>query len=378
METALLVAFGAVFCAALSKSKELSSTEVEEAKARAAREAAEEARRSTPQYAERLKTMKLSAKKKAELDVDTAKEQAEWELANEKRIDGDLISNAIRADVKKAAGELKESHQVTPGLAVVLVGQRTDSATYVRMKKQRASEVGFHSVDKAFPESVSQEELLECIEELNNDSLVHGILVQLPLPKHIDEPSILKAIKLEKDADGFSATNIGNMVMKGGDTPLALPCTPAGCIELLKRSGVTISGKMAVVLGRSDIVGMPVSQLLQAENATVCVVHSRTKDPATIIRTADIVVAAIGQTEYVRGDWLKPGCVVIDVGMNQKPDPSKKSGSRNVGDVNYDEALPIVSAITPVPGGVGPMTIAMLLKNTVNLARHSCGLGPIA
>jgi len=185
---------------------------------------------------------------------------------------------------------------------------------------------------------------------------------------------VLKAIAVEKDADGFSALNVGNLCLKGGDPPLAIPCTPAGCVELLQRSGVDVRGKDAVVIGRSNIVGMPVASLLQSMDATVTVCHSRTRDMAAKVRGADIVVAAIGKAEFVRGAWLKPGCIVIDVGINSKNAPERKSGYRLVGDVNYDEASRVASAITPVPGGVGPMTIAMLLFNTVNLARHSLGL----
>ena len=289
-------------------------------------------------------------------------------------IDGKAISAEIRAEIKQHATELKEQHGVTPGLAVVLVGARTDSATYVRMKKKAAAEVAFHSVDKTFDESVTEEELLQCVRDLNADPQVHGILVQLPLPKHINEATVLEAILVEKDADGFSADNIGNMCLKGGKPPLALPCTPAGCIELLKRSKIEISGKDCVVIGRSNIVGMPVAHLLQSMNGTVTVCHSRTKDLAGHVRRADIVVAAIGSAEMILGEWIKPGAVVIDVGMNSKPAPETAKGYKLCGDVDFESAKQHASAITPVPGGVGPMTIAMLLKNTLNLARHSIGL----
>jgi len=289
-------------------------------------------------------------------------------------IDGKKTAMAIRAELAEEIKDLQRLHETTPGLAVVLVGQRVDSGTYVRMKKKVAAEIGIHSIDVTLDETISQEDLITEIEALNRDPSVHGILVQLPLPDHIDEATVLKTIQYEKDADGFDATNIGNLWLRGGEPPLAIPCTPAGCIELLQRYQIEISGKNCVVLGRSNIVGMPVAALLQSCNGTVTICHSRTKNIPEIVGRADIVIAAIGKTEFVRGDWLKPGAVVIDVGINDKPDPSKKRGYRLVGDVNYDEAVTKASAITPVPGGVGPMTIAMLMKNTVNLCRHSLGL----
>jgi len=292
-------------------------------------------------------------------------------------IDGKEIAAQVRADVKEYTDKLVAEKGVRPGLAVILVGTRKDSQSYVRNKKKCAAEVDFHTVDVDLPDTVSQEDVLKEVEKLNADPAVHGILVQLPLPSHIDEPTVLKAIKVEKDADGFSAENIGNLCLKGGAPPLAIPCTPAGCIELLQRSNVKISGKKAVVIGRSNIVGMPVAALLQSCDATVTVCHSRTPNMEEIVRDADIVVAAIGKALYVQGSWLKPGCVVIDVGINALDDASKKLGYRLVGDVNFSEAKLVASKITPVPGGVGPMTIAMLLKNTLNLARHSVGLDRI-
>jgi len=290
------------------------------------------------------------------------------------KIDGKAIAAQVRAEIKVSTAELKAAHNVTPGLAVILVGSRKDSQSYVRNKKKAAEEVGFHTVDIVLPETVSQEELLVELEKLNTDPEVHAILVQLPLPKHIDEALVLSKIRVDKDADGFSAENVGNLCMKGGFPPLAVPCTPAGCVELLQRSGVEVAGTNVVVLGRSNIVGMPVSQILQSMDATVTVCHSRTKDMVSYLKNADIVVAAVGKAEYVRGEWLKPGCVVIDVGINAVDDATKKLGYRLVGDVNFAEAQGVASLITPVPGGVGPMTIAMLLKNTLNLARHSISL----
>jgi len=289
-------------------------------------------------------------------------------------IDGRKIAANIRAEVKAATDVLKQEHGVTPGLAVVLVGARTDSSTYVRMKKRAAAEVGFHSVDKNFDESVSQQQLLDTVRELNADPAVHAILVQLPLPSHIDESKVLEAIDVAKDVDGFSATNIGNMCLRGGKPPLAIPCTPAGCVELLQRSDVAVKGQEVVVVGRSNIVGMPVAHLLQSMDATVTVCHSRTRDLPAHVRRADIVVAAVGAAEMIKGEWLKPGCVVIDVGVNSKPSSTDKRGYVLCGDVDFESAVQVAGKITPVPGGVGPMTIAMLMKNTLNLARHSIRL----
>lgn len=292
-------------------------------------------------------------------------------------IDGKKTAAVIRQELKEEIAAIQEQHNgVVPGLAVVLVGNRVDSATYVRMKKKAAVEIGIHSIDVTLPTDISQDDLKAEIEKLNADRLVHGILVQLPLPSHIEEADILKTIAYTKDADGFSAQNIGNMWLgRGtGEPPLAIPCTPAGCIDLLQRYDIDITGKECVVLGRSNIVGMPVAALLQSCNGTVTVCHSRTKNIPEVIGRADILIAAIGKAEYVRGEWLKQGVVIVDVGINDKPDSTKKRGYRLVGDVHYEEALEKASAITPVPGGVGPMTIAMLMKNTVNLCRHALGL----
>ena len=289
-------------------------------------------------------------------------------------IDGTKTAADIRAELAEEIRVLRLEHGTTPGLAVVLVGERIDSATYVRMKKKAAAEIGIHSLDVTLDEGISEEALIREVQKLNDDPQVHGILVQLPLPSHMDEAKVLKTIQYEKDADGFDATNIGNLWLRGGEPPLALPCTPAGCIALLQRYRIEISGKDCVVLGRSNIVGMPVAALLTSCNGTVTVCHSRTQNIPEIVGRADIVIAALGRPEFVRGAWLKPGAVVVDVGINDMPDPTKKRGYRLVGDVNYAEALGRVSAITPVPGGVGPMTIAMLMRNTVNLCRHSLGL----
>jgi len=289
-------------------------------------------------------------------------------------IDGKAIAAQILGEVKDQTDKLSADHGIVPGLAVVLVGNRTDSATYVRMKKRAAAQVGFYSLDVQFDTSATQEELLAAVRKLNADPKVHGILVQLPLPRHIDEAKVLEEIAVKKDVDGFSAPNIGNMCLRGGRPPLAVPCTPAGCVELIQRSGVEVSGKQVVVVGRSNIVGMPVAHLLMSMDATVTVCHSRTQDLPSHVRRADILVAAVGSAECIKGEWLKPGCVVIDVGVNSKPSETDKRGYVLVGDVDFESAKQVAGMITPVPGGVGPMTIAMLMKNTLNLARHSLNL----
>eukprot|EP00398_MALV-I-01_sp_L67-1_P000333 gene333-257_t len=293
----------------------------------------------------------------------------------EELIDGKAIAADLRAECKFQGTILRREHGIRPGLATVLVGVRPDSKAYVRMKHKAIAEAEFHSVDVTLPDTTTEEELLEKIDELNADEKVHGILVQLPLPDHMNEHNVLNRIKFEKDVDGFLAENIGQLALKGGK-PSALSCTPAGCIELLKRSGVDISGKKCVVVGRSNIVGMPVALMLMHNNGSVSVCHSRTKNIEEEIKAADIIIAAIGRAHYVKGEWIKEGAVVIDVGINQIDDPSKKSGKALVGDVYFEAAKQIASKITPVPGGVGPMTIAMLLKNTLNLARQSVGLEP--
>lgn len=288
-------------------------------------------------------------------------------------IDGKSIAGQIRKEIAAEVANLKENVGKVPGLAVVLVGTRKDSETYVRNKKKACEEVGFASFGVTLPEDATQEEIVNCVNQFNDDPEVHGILVQLPLPKHINEEAVVGAVSFEKDVDGFHPINVGTLCMQGRK-PLFVPCTPKGCIELLLRSGVELKGKRAVVIGRSNIVGTPAAQLLQRQNATVTVVHSATTNPAEIVREADIVVAALGKAEFVRGDWLKPGAVVIDVGINAVDDPSTKKGYRLVGDVCYKEASQVASMITPVPGGVGPMTIAMLLANTLDAAKRSFGV----
>jgi 5,10-methylene-tetrahydrofolate dehydrogenase/methenyl tetrahydrofolate cyclohydrolase len=284
-------------------------------------------------------------------------------------IDGKQIAADIRGEIGAEVEEMKAGTGKVPGLATVLVGTRKDSQTYVRMKKKACKKAGIASFGHDLPEDISQEELLKIIRELNANNDVHGILVQLPLPDHIDEETILGTINLEKDVDGFHPINIGRLSMKRRE-PLFVPCTPKGCIELLDRTGVEIEGKRAVVLGRSNIVGLPVAMLLLHRNATVSICHSRTNDLPGVVREADILVAAVGRAEMVRGDWIKPGAVVIDVGMNAVDDTTSEKGYRLTGDVAFDEVKEVASAITPVPGGVGPMTIAMLLRNTTDSAKH--------
>ncbi|CAM6107565.1 unnamed protein product [Calypogeia fissa] len=288
-------------------------------------------------------------------------------------IDGKAIAKDIRNSIAEEVAQMKENIGKVPGLAVVLVGNRTDSATYVRSKKKACEEVGITSFEAKLPEDASEEEVLESVRKFNSDPDVHGILVQLPLPKHMSEEKVVSAVDIEKDVDGFHPLNVGRLALQGR-TPLHVSCTPRGCIELLLRSGVAIKGKHAVVIGRSNVVGMPVAILLQRQNATVTVVHSHTPNPAEVTRSADIVIAAVGVAHLVRGDWIKPGAVVIDVGINSVEDPKAKKGYRLVGDVCYQEAAQVASKITPVPGGVGPMTIAMLLSNTLDSAKRSFGL----
>lgn len=287
-----------------------------------------------------------------------------------KIIDGKGIAQKVQAEVAEKVAQMEREYGRVPGLATVLVGDNTASATYVRSKKRTCAKLGIRSVGRELPADISQEDLEAVVRELNNDPAVDGILVQLPLPKYIDEERVLMSIDVGKDVDGFHPINIGRLAMKGRD-PLFVPCTPAGCLRLLQETGVNLNGAEAVVLGRSNIVGLPMAMLLQKANATVTICHSRTKDMVAHLQRADVVIAAVGIAEMVTGEMLKPGAVVIDVGINRKEDASRKRGYRLVGDVDYDSCLPVVSAITPVPGGVGPMTIALLMENTYRAAvRH--------
>lgn len=284
-----------------------------------------------------------------------------------KIIDGKEVAAQIRSDIKQAIDKRKAEGKTTPGLATVLVGNNPASEVYVRNKQKACAEVGINSFGHHLPGDATQEEVESLVRQLNADPNINGILVQLPLPKHLDEEKVLTAIDLTKDVDGFHPVNIGRLAQKGRE-PVFVPCTPAGCMVLLEEAGAQISGSNAVVLGRSNIVGMPVALLLVKANATVTIVHSRTKDLPSFVRNADIIVAAIGQPEFVKKDWVKPGAYVIDVGINQVEDPTTKRGYRLVGDVAFDEVSEVAAAITPVPGGVGPMTIAMLLRNTLHAA----------
>ena len=283
-------------------------------------------------------------------------------------IDGKAIAQCVRDEVAAEVAKRVAAGKSKPTLATVLVGDRPDSATYVASKGKACQELGMGSISQHLPADASQEQVEDRVKQLQNDKAVHGILVQLPMPAHINEERVLSLIGIEKDVDGFSPLNIGRLAQKGRD-PLFVPCTPYGCIYLLEQAGVKIEGANAVVLGRSNIVGMPAALLLISRNATVTVCHSRTRDLPGTVREADILIAAIGRTEMVRGDWIKPGAAVIDVGINSVPDATKKSGHRLVGDVNFQEAKEVASWITPVPGGVGPMTIAMLMKNTLRAAQ---------
>ncbi|KPL79003.1 methenyltetrahydrofolate cyclohydrolase [Ornatilinea apprima] len=287
-----------------------------------------------------------------------------------KIIDGKAVAAEVRAEVAAVVAQRVEAGKSRPGLATVLVGENPASQVYVRMKQKACAEAGIESFGYNLPEDTSQEDLEKLVRELNADERVNGILVQLPLPKHLDEERVLAAISLDKDVDGFHPVNIGRLAQKGRK-PQFIPCTPAGCMLLLRKNLDSLEGVNAVVLGRSNIVGMPVALLLVEANATVTICHSRTKNLPDVVRQADVLVAAVGRPEMVRGDWIKPGAVVIDVGVNRIDDPSAKNGTRLVGDVAYDEAVEVAGAITPVPGGVGPMTIAMLLQNTLKAAELS-------
>ena len=285
-------------------------------------------------------------------------------------LDGKSVAAAV-LDECRAEVEALKSRGTTPGLAVVLVGDDPASHVYVGSKVRTCGELGIFSRKIELPASTTQDELLKVVRDLNADNAIHGILVQSPPPKHINEEEIIRAIDPRKDVDGFHPENVAKLALE--DPTGFVPCTPAGCMKLLEVAGIETNGAEAVVVGRSMIVGKPMALLLVSKksNATVTIAHSRSRDLPAICRRADILVAAVGRPEMVKADWVKPGAVVIDVGINRVADASKKSGYRLTGDVAFEEVAPLCSAITPVPGGVGPMTIAMLMKNTLQAARQS-------
>ena len=285
-------------------------------------------------------------------------------------IDGKAIAEKVRQTVAEDVAAMVAAGRPRPGLATVLVGDNPASQVYVSSKQKACAQAGIESFGFKLEATATQDEVENLVKELNADPRVNGILVQLPLPSGLDEERVLSAIRIEKDVDGFHPLNIGRLAQKGRD-PLFVPCTPFGAIFMLEQIGTQLDGTNAVVLGRSNIVGMPVALLLVRRNATVTICHSRSRDLPGIVRRADVLIAAVGRAEMVRGDWVKPGAVVIDVGINRIEDPTHPKGSRLVGDVCFDEVKEVASAITPVPGGVGPMTIAMLLRNTVRAAKLS-------
>ena len=288
-------------------------------------------------------------------------------------IDGKEISKKLRENLNKEIKDLKKKYNAVPGLAVVQVGNVAASSVYVKAKTKSAKEVGIEVIDHHLEESISQDELLNLIEKLNNQKNVNGILVQLPLPKHMNEQLILDSIHPDKDADGFHPLNVGKLsIASHNDENLLIPCTPYGCLLMLKGLNIELAGKNAVVVGRSNIVGKPMAQLLIKESCTVTVAHSKTNDLPSVCKNADIIVAAVGRPKMIKGEWIKKGAIVIDVGINRievEIDGERKN--KLVGDVDYKEAEKNASAITPVPGGVGPMTIACLLRNTTIAFKNS-------
>jgi methylenetetrahydrofolate dehydrogenase (NADP+)/methenyltetrahydrofolate cyclohydrolase len=296
-------------------------------------------------------------------------------MASAIRIDGKAKAAELSETIKDETAALARDHGIKPGLAVVIIGEDPASQVYVRNKKRTAEACGFHSLQHSLPADVSQQAVLDLIASLNEDEAIHGILVQLPLPGHLDEHQITQSILPSKDVDGFHYINIGKLT--AGDTADAfVPCTPAGCMLMIEDYlGADLSGLSAVVIGRSNIVGKPMASLLLARNATVTITHSRTRDLPAVVRGADIVVAAVGRPNMVGGDWIKPGAVIIDVGINRvETEVDGETKSKLIGDVNYDEACEVAKAITPVPGGVGPMTITMLMANTLRSAKLAAGL----
>jgi len=289
------------------------------------------------------------------------------------RIDGKAFAEGVRARVGDAVAVLKDKHGLTPGLAVVLVGEDPASQVYVGSKAKQTAEAGMASFKHELPADTPQDELVELVQSLNVDPSVHGILVQMPLPDHMDEAEVVNTIDPEKDVDGLTSVSAGRLVL--GQDGL-VPCTPTGTVMMAKDVRGDLTGLHALVIGRSILVGKPVAQLLLAENCTVTMAHSRTKDLPGLCRQADIIVAAVGRPQMVKGDWVKPGALVLDVGINRIPAPERGEGkTRLVGDVDYDEAVEVAGAITPVPGGIGPMTVACLLRNTVVAACRQADVG---
>jgi methylenetetrahydrofolate dehydrogenase (NADP+)/methenyltetrahydrofolate cyclohydrolase len=296
-------------------------------------------------------------------------------MAQAQIIDGKVMSERLRAEVAEEVAHLRAAHGLQPGLAVVLVGEDPASEIYVRSKGEHSRAAGMHSVTHRLPADTRQDELLRLIADLNADPLIHGILVQLPLPKSLDERAVLAAIDPDKDVDGLHVINAGRLA---SGLPALTPCTPLGCMIMLRETLGDLTGKRAVVVGRSVLVGRPIGQLLLQADCTVTIAHSRTRDLPAVCREADILVAAVGRPQMIRGEWIKPGAVVIDVGINRVPfrDPVKAAAGKTkvVGDVAFKEASEVAGYITPVPGGVGLMTVACLLKNTVTAARRQTGL----
>ena len=292
-------------------------------------------------------------------------------------IDGKIYAERLRTQVAGQVAQLRADYGIQPGLAVVLVGEDPASQIYVRSKGEHSLAVGMHSVTHRLPADTAQHDLLRLVGELNSDPLIHGILVQLPLPKHIDERAVLGAISPDKDVDGLHVVNAGRLA---SGVPALVPCTPLGCMILLKETVGDLTGKRAVVVGRSVLVGRPIAQLLLQADCTVTIAHSRTQDLPAVCREADVLVAAVGRPRMIRGDWIKPGAAVIDVGINRVPfdDPVKAAAGRTkvVGDVNFKEAMEVAGWVTPAPGGVGLMTVACLLQNTVTAARRQAGIEP--
>ena len=287
-------------------------------------------------------------------------------------IDGKAFAAKVRGQVAEHVAQLRAEHGIKPGLAVVLVGEDPASQVYVKSKGKMTVEVGMTSVEHRLPADTPEDKLLNLIAELNADAEIHGILVQLPLPDHLDSDLVINSIDPAKDVDGFHISNVG---LLGTGQDAMVPCTPLGCLMMLREHHGSLSGMDAVVVGRSNIVGKPMAQLLLGDSCTVTIAHSRTKDLAAVVKRADIVVAAVGRSEMVPGDWIKPGATVIDVGINRIPAPEKGEGkTRLVGDVHFDSCAEVAGAITPVPGGVGPMTIACLLANTLTACCRANGL----